>query len=164
MPELPPLSVAEAPHFEDRWARAKLVLVWLMGLIVLAGLAGAFGRGPLSRASAEAPAHGATVSYERVQGKGTPGQILVELKRASPDTQADITLDPALAEHLSLTTTQPRSSAEWTSAEGETHRFLLGPHGRGKVVLFVQPSKPGLVHGALTLNGERVPINLLIWP
>jgi hypothetical protein len=164
MPELPPLSVAEAPGFEDRWARAKIVLVSLMGLIVLAGLAGVFGRGPLSQAKAEAPDLAATVTYERIQGRDTPGQISLNFKRVSSRPDATVTLDPALAEHLNITTTQPRSIAAWNSADGASHRFQLGPDGRGKIVLLVQPSRPGVVRGALTVDGERLPINLLIWP
>jgi hypothetical protein len=164
MPEPQPTAVAEAPGFEDRWAKAKVVLVCLMTLFVLAGLAGVFGRGPVSRATAKTSESQALVTYERFAGRGTPGQMSLEFKQPNGPPLATLTLDPAVTDHMSITATQPRSSSESSSPAGATYGFQLGPDGLGKIVLSVQPFKAGPVRGALTINGERVPIQLMVWP
>ena len=164
MPQQEPTTVDEAPAFEHRWNQAKLVLIGLMSLFILAGLAGLFGRGPLSRATVTAPLSQAQVTYERFAARGTPGRISVEFKAPPAPSQATVTLDRPISEHLSVTLTEPHSASESASAEGTTYAFQLMPGSGGKIALSVSPFKSGPVKGAVTVNGERLPIHLMIWP
>lgn len=158
------LDLNDSPRFEDNWAKVKAVLIVVLALFVAGGLAGVFGRGPLSRASAQLPASGAQVSWERFARNHTAGEISVEFTSPGPSPAAEIAFDRPLLDHVKITTTQPRAAIERANGAGAVYGFQMGPGGRGKVVFSVEPSKSGPADGAITVNGERLPLNIFVWP
>jgi hypothetical protein len=156
------VEIDDAPRFEDGWSRAKAVLVGLLALFVLAGLAGVFGRGPLSMTSA-AFASG-RMEWERFARRQTAGPIIVRFETRSRANPAEVTLDRALLDRLTVAATHPTAQTRRASAMGETFAFALGEDRRGVVTFEVEPSRMGLVRGAVRVEGETIPVRMMVWP
>src|SRR5947209_496293 len=64
------------PSFEDRWWRFMKGTRTAFALLMIVGVSGLFGRGPLSKTSAYTD-HGLQVEYERMIRFKTPSQVKV---------------------------------------------------------------------------------------
>jgi hypothetical protein len=156
------IEIDAAPGFEDAWSKAKVVLVVLLSLFVLGGAAGLFGRGPLSKTSADFAS--GRLEWERFARRQTAGRITLEFKSPAPTAFAEVTIDRALADRLTITATHPMAAGQRATAEGESFLFALGPDRRGVVTFDVEPSRMGLARGSIRIQGQAVPVSLFVWP
>jgi hypothetical protein len=153
------------PHVENAWMRLQRPAWVVMLVLVLAGLAGTFGRGPLAKASATTPDHVLAVSYERFARFRTPTQTAVSI--AAPRLRPlRLRVSQALLDAIPIQSIVPRPVEERALA-GATE-FVFAPlegAGTATITFAQQPSKVGLVHGEFTLEGEApVALGQLVWP
>jgi hypothetical protein len=157
-----PIEVDSEAGFEDRWAKAKAVIFVVLGLLILAGLAGVFGRGPLSKGEAHAGA--ARITWERFARANTPGKFEVELESPAAAQTVQVSLDRPLADGLKVNSTQPRAVTEQATANGVNYLFQLAADRRGRIAFSVEPSHMGPVRGSVDVDGMRTNLNLFVWP
>src|SRR5690348_10507214 len=129
--------------FERRWWRFERVTWAAMLLLVLAGAAGVFGRGPLTRTTATAPDASLTVEHDRVARYRTP--TVLDLRLAlPPDRPAEpvrIHLSAALLGALRVDNVAPRPLSWSPDGAGGTLAFDVAPGLReARVGIGLQPS------------------------
>lgn len=118
-------DTGEATSLELRHDRGRQRQEWrferigwcVLALLIVAALGGAFGDGPLARASASAPA-GARVDYERVVRYGTSTMLSLTLPPAAArDTMAVVTLDRAFLNAVDVDDVRPNPLETRASAD-----------------------------------------------
>jgi hypothetical protein len=154
------IELDSSPRFETGWAHAKVVIIAILSLFILAGLAGVFGRGPLSRGSASFA--GGRVEWERFARRQTPGELSVTFQPA-PAASRELTLDRPFLDAFKVTAIEPRALSERATAAGADYRLPVGADG-GRVTIAVEPSRAGLTRGSLRIDQARIPVTALIWP
>lgn len=101
-------EVGANPDFERRWWRVQQGVWVVLGLFVLATLAGLLGRGPLSHATADAPGGEVGVEYERFGRRAAPLVTKVHVGRGLLRAgQVRVTCNGPFADGLRLQTVTP---------------------------------------------------------
>src|SRR5690242_19053882 len=77
------MAVGSDLDFQRRWHKTERVVWLLLALFLVLSLAGAFGRGPIASATAEANDGSFSVKYERIQRFGTPSVITVQFQQGA---------------------------------------------------------------------------------
>ncbi len=117
--------------FERRWRVVEITGRAVMGLVVLAGLSGLLGRGPLSHHTVATAGGAIRVDFEPVARWDTPTQVTLHLV-PPPDGAAtmQVRLSPSFAEPLGMQKIWPRPLAE-------------APDHRGLSLTLAVPRAPG---------------------
>jgi len=153
--------------FENRFWRFQRFAWAVLTLFVAAGLAGAFGRGPLSAGSATT-SNQSRVEYERLLRFKTPTSYRLTLK---PDatTGADemrVRVDAALLSKLKLSQMVPAPKSAEAHAGGIVLVYPVGPVREPfGVELTLEPKSVGRVRGRLGIAGsDPVGIHHFVFP
>ncbi|MDR7035987.1 hypothetical protein J2X36_000723 [Methylobacterium sp. BE186] len=152
------------PGFERHWSRAQSVLQSLIALVVVAGLAGLFGQGWLSRMTRTFPTQPLTVTYERLLRANAPAEMKVSATQPLPGDMLRVEIGADLLDHVSINATQPRAASVDATPDGVTYTFRLGPERQGSVLFKLAPSRVGRVDGSISAQGERLSLPLFIYP
>ena len=119
-----------------------------MTLLVLAGAAGAFGRGPFARARTSAPP--IEVEYDRVVRYQTPTRIAINVPADSRGTR--VFVNRALLDRVQLQSVVPQPVGAEPRTDGAI--LLFAPTGGpGRITLIAQPSSLGLTSDAVSVDG-----------
>ncbi|WP_264048272.1 hypothetical protein [Methylobacterium flocculans] len=150
--------------FEAWWSRAQTILQSLVALIVVAGLAGLFGQGWLSKATGTFPNTPLAVTYERLLRANAPTEMIVAVTRPLTEDILRVELGSDLLDHASIGSTQPRAVSVDATPHGVTYTFRLGPERQGKVMFKLAPRIVGSVQAKLSAHGEDLMLPLFIYP
>lgn len=148
---------------EWRWQR----IGWVgMGLLVVAGLLGAFGNGPLSKRQVGNTAHFA-VEYERLLRHGARAELTFQIAPAlQPDTIVQLILPLSYVRALQLEFTAPQPLQQ--SMQGQDVMFGFRAAGADRpleIVAQVRPLGYGNVRGRVALpNALALTINHFVLP
>lgn len=129
-----------------------------MGLLVLAALAGLFGGGPLSQATAGAPGGALWLEYDRFGRLLSPATLRVHIGAAGEGT-ARIWLDRAYLSDVKLEGVVPEPDSVEAASDGLVFVFRVAEPGPPSSVTFdLQPERFGLLtgHAALVSAGAGV--------
>jgi hypothetical protein len=99
------LQIDQALDFQRRFERVQRVAWWLLSLVPLAAIAGLFGGGLFSEATAGDERAGATVTYERF-GRLT-ADTEFELEFARPSRSTDVAISRTFFGRYDLTDVRP---------------------------------------------------------
>lgn len=77
------LAVGSDIEFQRSWWKFEHLAWVLLGIIIALDIAGVFGRGPVAKATMEAPDHSYTVKYERIERFSTPSILTIEFSPAA---------------------------------------------------------------------------------
>jgi len=146
--------------FERKWIRFEHIVWVVMLAVVIAGLAGAMGRGPLARAQAAVPP--IEVEYERVVRYQTPTEIIV---RFTGETGIQrLFVSRPLLDRLQLQSIVPQPTAAEPRADGAV--LLFPQSGTSSQVTFVaQPATLGRTRSAIGVpQGPHVTFTQLVLP
>jgi hypothetical protein len=77
------LAVGSDLEFQRRWEKLETIIWVFLTVFLLLSLAGLFGRGPLAKATAQAPDGSMQVDYERFERFSTPSVLTVRVNPAS---------------------------------------------------------------------------------
>jgi hypothetical protein len=146
--------------FEWKWIRFEHSIWLVMIVVVIVGLAGGLGRGPLAKAQAAAAP--IEVEYERVVRYQTPTQITVTFSGQSGIER--LFVGRPLLDRLQLESIVPRPAAAEPGRDGVV---LLFPRSKtaSQVTLVAQPATLGRTRTAIGLpEGPRVTFSQLVLP
>ncbi len=118
------LAVGEDLEFQRRWWTFENGVWILFALIVLLDLAGAFGRGPLAKAHAQAPDGSISVQYERIERFSTPSRLLVTFgPSAIHDGKAQLWASESLLKTLGNQRVSPQPTLSQVGDGGVLYTF-----------------------------------------
>lgn len=155
MPDAPPprgadpvndeLEVGFNQHFEESWHRAELIGRVVIVLVIAAGLAGLFGRGPFSHDSARLPDGSLSSDFEPVARLDTPTQVTLHVHPPLGSDSVRIRLSSTVIEPLSLQTVQPQPAQE-SAEHGDLILRIAVPKGADEMLirLHLQPAVLGM--------------------
>ena len=140
-------------NFEQRWCSLERSLWLAFCGVILIGLLGFLGRGPLNHSKLQRPDH-STVKYERVLRYHTP--TLLELQLPVIDGRAELTLDKADADKLGLKQIVPQPTRNLGSTKTGPFVFESGDRDAESilVVLSLEPANIGPITTHLSVNGQ----------
>lgn len=140
---------------------------WMLMLAVLAaGLAGVFGGGPLSQATARSDGDELVLEYERYARQGGRSRVKVDFAVPTGAAEGRLLVSRATLEALEIEQLTPRPLRAESTAEGVVYVFAVAPPAdRVHVALHVKPQGLGgaAVRFALP-GGAGVSADLYIYP
>ena len=160
------LEIKQDLRYQRRmWALQRIGWA-VMALIVLVGLVGVFGAGPLSSATAgkeEAPLF--VEEYERFARFMLPTTLRVRLDPMGQG-EAPLWLDRGYLESVRPQTVTPEPDSVEAGPDGFTYVFKVNDPNRPIVVTFdLQPETIGRLEGRVGLEGgERVEFEQFVYP
>ena len=142
----------------------QIILQSLIGLIIVAGLAGLFGQGWISTVKQAFPSAPLTVDYERLLRANAPTEMTIIVSHPLASDMLQIGLGSALLDHVSVGSTQPRATSIDATPHGVNYTFQLGPERQGKVLFKLSPRIAGPLEAVLSTHGEHLKLPLFIYP
>lgn len=155
------------PEFESRWWRVQRIVWVILVLILLAGVAGLFGHGPLSEATAHPPRSQLRVRYDRLARRETPSSLKLRLEKAAlASGLVRIRLNRALLDHMQLKQIVPTPLESEPLADGARFVFRTDPSRESAVIIFIEnPATPGFVEAEVCVEGaEPVRFRQFVFP
>lgn len=156
------------PAFERGWWRVQRICWVVFSILLLAGVAGLFGNGPLSRATAEPPGAELHVRYERLARRETPTILELHLDRpALASGQVRIRLNRELVQRLRIKDIIPAPLSTQPLAGGARFTFSTDPTLDSATIVFIQdPTVPGIVDGEVAIEGadQSVQVRQFVYP
>ena len=151
------------------WELRLQRLGWLLfGVMVLAGLAGLLGRGPLSATSARSASGAVTVEYHRFERYHGPTEFLIELERpAATNGEARLWISQSLLGRIEIESIQPEPNATVLGPDRQVFVFdAAGLTGSGQVILRYLPDAHfGWMKGQIGVEGaDRAEVAFLVYP
>ena len=162
MPDAEIKKLRENDTFQERtWVVERAG--WLvMAVLIVAALAGAFSRGPLSYAEATAPDGSFLARYERFMRHMTATDLTLDLQQTS-SKEISIIIDTALAKVLSIQRINPQPLRSAATAQGVRFDFSTSA-SPARVVFDVKPSAIGAVSGNISVGDRAVHIPAFVYP
>jgi hypothetical protein len=147
------IEVGFDERFEYFWFRLQRVGWAVMATLVLLGLTGLFGRGPLAKTSAGAEGALLRVDYERFARFRTPTMFVAHVGRAAMESgQVSIWLSSDLLDGMPVERTVPTAVTTAPVSDGVVYTFQVPPEADSATVMFaVQPGKAGRHGGRMAL-------------
>jgi hypothetical protein len=138
----------------------------LMGVLVVAALAGLIGEGPASKAVSGSREAGVVVEYDRFVHYGAPTTLELELAPLASGEVAELRIgtDYLAAVEIHRITPEPVTTA--AGAEAHTFTFKAAESGRPmRVQIHLEPRKYGPSEGDLVAGaGKRVAVRQFVYP
>ena len=138
-----------------------------MTLVLAAALAGVFGLGPLSRATAGARGGPPWVDYERFARFRTPTTLSVHLGAAAlRGTSVSVLLRGPLVERLPMQRISPQPVASSPVPDGQLYTFPITRPSDSVTVCFVlEPGRAGNSHGSVAApGGATLSLSQFVYP
>ena len=151
-------------RFESGWNRLQTGVEVMVGLIVLAGLAGLLGNGPLSPRVETFGSMPLQMTYQRVLRRTAPSQIEIRTTAPLPDDQLEVELPNALATDMDVVATSPRSAAMRAERDGIVYTFALGVSRQGTITFTVKPRSAGLVRSVVKSGAAEAMLRQVVLP
>ena len=159
------LEIAQDLDFQRREWIVQRIAWGIVVIILIAGLAGLLGAGPLSHAQASSGP--LALDYERFVRKRAPTQFdLTVAPEAASDGEVALWLDQALLEKLDVERITPEPTAMEATPDRVVYRFVLAdPEQPAAVTFHLEPAEPGAVRGNLGLvDGQELAVAQFIYP
>jgi hypothetical protein len=152
-------------NFQQKWWRFERILWVLFAAIVLAAVAGAFGRGFLSKAVRHAPDGSITVEYERIARYSTPSMLTVQFGPAAVrDGQVQLWLSDAMVRSMGAQRVVPRPVSS-SLTQGGVFVTFAATSAPASVQFALGPAKPGFHELALRAPGaQELRLNIAVLP
>lgn len=153
--------------FERRWWRIQRIGWVVLTLLLLGGVIGFFGHGPLSEATANPSGSEMQVQYDRLARRETPALLQLRLdKSAIASGEVRIRFNHALLDCMQLKQIIPEPVTTQPLADGARFIFRTDPTRESALIVFVaNPTKPGLVESEVAIEGaEPVRFRQFVYP
>jgi len=153
--------------FEHRWWRIQRGCWFILTVLLIGGVAGLFGHGPLSKATVHPPGSQLQVRYDRLARRETPCVLELRLDKAALTSgRVSIRLNRALVDQMQLKQIVPAPQATQPLADGARFLFQLDATRDSAFILFTEnPSSPGIVEAEVAIDGaEPVRFRQFVYP
>jgi hypothetical protein len=136
------LPIEDDLTYHRRWWRMERVVLVGMLFLLAAGLAGMFGRGPLSRATAS---NGGTLSceYERFARQFAPTELRCDILDSQMGTLLELRVGRAYYDSVRVDQIAPTPEEEEVTADHVAYRFKVNSRQPWRVTFFITPQRPG---------------------
>ena len=161
------LDLEEDEAFEKAEWRVQRIGWLLWALVLIAGLAGLLGTGPLSNAQATTPDGDLTVSYDRFLHYHQPAQLEIELRGRDQNAEgADLKVSQTLLNRIQIHRIQPEPERRQIVPDGVIYSFARSSDAQTcKIVFHIEFERMGKSVGGLGLSGnEPVYFNQFVYP
>jgi hypothetical protein len=142
------IHVETSPSFDRCWYRTQTALQVLLGVLILAGLAGVFGGGWLSAFVVHVGPF--EVTYDRFARKSVPFRISIEGKPVVRPVR--ITIGRDLIEKVGVIRTIPAALSAADTADG-TELVFGAPQAPSRIAIEVRPNGAGIFRWTLKVEG-----------
>jgi hypothetical protein len=153
--------------FERCWWRIQRIGWLILTLLLVGGLAGIFGHGPLSEATASSSGSQVEVHYDRLARRETPAKLQLRLDKAAiASGEVRIRMNHTLLDCMQLKQIIPEPLATEPLADGARFIFRTDPTRDSALIVFVEsPTQPGFVESEVVVEGaEPVHFRQFIFP
>lgn len=160
----PEVARTRISAFERRLWRVQRISWWSMGMLLVAGLLGAFGGGPLSESEVSVPGTNARLRYERIVRLGQDGSVDWRGLHAVGDSvNIELAFDPA---HFSLSTEgHPQPERVRVTTGGMLLSFASFPGSTTEISTSLVPRRPGILPlRARAGKGEWMDLSIIVFP
>lgn len=149
-------AFGENARIENKYRILKNIGLLLMGLFVLAGIAGLTGEGPLARCRISSPDGSLIVEYDRFSRQSAPTTMRFTIVNTHPRSFArGLVLSQEFLEYFTIEYVNPEPSATGFTKENEAIYFFAAARGMGRlpVTFHLRPRKMGNL--AVTVSAEQ---------
>ena len=144
------------------WRVARVPWTILL-LLIAATLLGVFGDGPLSRVAAGSPDGPLWTRYDRALRFGSSTDVLIRAP-IQPDGTLRLSIDRTLLDAFQVERITPQPAATTLDDSAVEYGFT-GSAGAGASIVFtLQPTRRGLVGGAIRSADGRVELRQFVFP
>lgn len=153
--------------FERRWWRIQRIGWFVLVLLLIGGVVGLFGHGPLSKATLNVPGSDSRICYERLARRETPSTLELRLgKSALVSGLVRIRLNQTLVEKMQLKQIVPAPLKAEPLADGVRFIFQTDPTRGSAFIYFIEnPTTPGFVDAEVVIeDAEPVHFRQFIYP
>jgi hypothetical protein len=161
------LELPDDPSFQRiEWiAQRAAWIVW--GLVIIAALAGLFGPGPFSNATAESADQALSVHYERFLHYHNPTEIRLRVTKQDRSRElAEVLIDQSLLDRIEIRRIVPEPTENLVTDNGVIHVFSIPRDAAtGEITYWVDYEKYGRAKGQITLDGRSaVTLRTFVFP
>lgn len=159
MSERGDLEVEEDRAYQERFWTVQRFAWGVMGLFILAAIAGATGSGgPLAHAVVKTPS--GTIDYPRIARWQAADQMTLRFP-ASTSGPVEVELADTLVQALSVESIEPEPSSSTALGGSRRFTFDLGAGGGEKSIVFnLRPGSPAFPASARARLGSSPPVEL----
>jgi hypothetical protein len=153
--------------FERRWWRIQRVIWGILVLVLLGGVTGVFGHGPLSKTIVQSPGSHLRVDYDWLARRETPALLRLHLDKAAVQSgQVRIWLNHALIDQVQLKQIVPEPIEAEPTTDGARFTFRIDPTADSATLIFTEsPTSAGFVEAEIAVEGaEPVRFRQLVYP
>jgi hypothetical protein len=148
-PAVPELELEKDVDFQQKqWVFQRVAWLLMLAIVVL-GLLGLFGSGPLSAATLET--NEVKLEYERFARANDPTQLRFELQNIAPG-KVLVRLDRDLLEHISIETVQPEPAAVQLEADWVAYAFDVTEPTSSAIRFIVTRDSAGVLATRVKVN------------
>ncbi len=145
------VAVGEDLDFQRTWWKFERAVWIVFALLIVADLAGLFGRGPLADAALTTP--DMTLHYERIERSGTPSMLHIDFgPSAIHDGKIRLFVSESVVNKLGAQRIIPSPETSSVGSGGITYTFPA-TQSPASVAFALQPDRPGIANFALQLPG-----------
>ena len=158
------LELEDDRKFEKRERLVRRVGTWLLGVFLIAAVAGVFGSGPLSYAEATSPDSVIVARYERFARNRAATTLDLTLRSGTRDVQ--LGLNATFAERIKIEQITPEPTRVATSGGRHVYEFAAAapPDSIVRVVLRFQPETLGWLSVAVTSAKSELRFRQFVYP
>ena len=145
------VAVGEDLAFQRKWWKFEHAVWIFFALLILADLAGLFGRGPLAKATLRAP--GMVVHFERIERTGTPSLLHIDFdSSAIQNGKIQIFVSESVVSRLGAQRIIPSPESSIVGNGGITYTFpaTLSP---AAIAFALQPDQSGIAEFTMRVSG-----------
>lgn len=139
----------------------QTLLFCIFALLVIAGLAGIFGSGPLATREMVMPA--AVVEFPHFARARSPESVIIR-PRGADEGHINIHIDRTLVDALRIETIAPQPASATVDETGILYTFGSAASAQGPISFKAQPQSPGLIRGRISIDGHDQSCSQIIWP
>jgi hypothetical protein len=159
------IEVGEDLEFQRKWWRFENIVWILFTLIIVADIAGLFGRGPIAKAERRAADGTIDVKYERIERTDSPSIVSIGFgPSAIHDGKIKLFISESLVKGLGTQRVVPAPSDTTIGDGGLTYTFPASKPP-ATVDLALQPSGPGIYHFTIGVaNAQPIQAKVFVVP
>ena len=157
------VAVGEDLEFQRKWWRFERGVWIFFAFVILADVAGVFGRGPVAKAQRHNDA--LTLHYERIERTGTPSTMSFQFAPgAIHNGQVQLFVSQSVVKELGNQRVSPQPEHSTLTDGGITYTFPATSNN-APVEFSLEPSLPGIYHFTTGIPGtEPIQARVVVMP
>jgi hypothetical protein len=151
----PELQINADPVYQARTWRVQRIGWGVFVVLIIGGLTGLFGSGPLGRATVGSPGEGFAADYDRFARVHASSTLVMQIdRRLSRNDEIGIVLSGDIVRAIEIESTTPPVDGTSLNPAGAVLRFRTDRQpGELTVVLYAKPQRAGVLASRIGVHG-----------